>query len=56
MVRVRKGLNSTRSTRQDVIDARAEVDDMNPQDQACTAFDNEMFCFVVTRDDQNKTV
>ena len=54
MVRVRKGLNSTKTNRQDVIDARAEVDDMDPQDQACTAFDNDMFCFVLTRDKDNK--
>lgn len=55
-VRVRKGLNSTKSNRQDVINARAEVDDMVPQEQACTVFDNKMFCFVVTRDDDNKTI
>ena len=45
MVRVRKGLNSTKSNRQDVIDAHAEVDGMEPQEQACAAFDNEiLFC------------
>ena len=56
MVRVRKGLNSTRSNKKNIQDARDEVDDMDPQEQEYSAFDNEMFCFVVTRNEQNKTI
>ena len=56
MVRVKKWINSTKINKQDVIDARTEVDDMDPQDEACSVFDNETFCFVVTRDEENKTI
>ena len=56
MVRVRKGLNSTKSDRQDVLDARAEVDDMAPPEHCCAAYENEMFCYVITRDEGGNTI
>ena len=48
MVRVSKGLDSTKRDRQDILDARAEVDDMAPPEHCCAAYENEMFCYVIT--------
>ena len=56
MVRVRQGLQSTKSNRQDILDARDDVHDMAPPEHCCTAIENEMFGFVVTRDDDNNTI
>ena len=56
MVRVRKGVQSTKSNRQEVLDARADVDDMVPPEHVCTAIENEMFCYVVTRDEHGNTI
>ena len=56
MVRVRQGLQSTKSNRQDILDARADVDDMAPPEHCCAAIENEMFCFVITRDEHNNTI
>ena len=44
MIRTRQGLRSSRSQRQDTLDARKLVDDMQPPQQICSAIDNEMFC------------
>ena len=56
MVRVRKDLRSTNSNREEILDARADVDDMPPSQHICTAIENEMFCYVVTRDEQENTI
>ena len=56
MVRVRQGLNSTKSNKRELIDARNEVDDMAPPQQMCTAIDNEMFCFTILEDEGGYTV
>ena len=56
MVRVRHGLQSTRSNRQDVLDARDDVDDMVPPEHCCAAIENEMFCFVIARDEHDNTI
>ena len=56
MVRTRQGVRSTRSNRQDVIDARLSVDDMNPPEQVCSAFDDEIFCYAVLADENDGTI
>lgn len=48
MARVRQGIRSTRSNRQAVLDARAEVDDMHPTQQVCAMHD--MHCFAALAD------
>ena len=56
MVRVRQGLKSTKSNRQDILDARNDVDDMAPPEHCCTAIENDMYCFVITRGEDNNTI
>ena len=56
MVRTRKNLQSTRSQRKDIFDARLAVDDMNPPHQICTAIDNEMFCSAALADANKDTI
>merc|ERR1712155_37074 len=51
LVRTRQGVQSMRSQRQEIIDARLEVDDMNPPQEACASDENEMFCFAALADD-----
>ena len=47
MTRSRKELRPTKKNDQQD-DARAEIEDMAPTEQVCTAADNEMFCYLVT--------
>ena len=56
MVRVRQGLQSTKSNCQDILDARDDVDDMAPPEHCCTAIENEMFCYVITRNKDGNTI
>ena len=56
MIRTRQGVRSTHSNRKEILDARLLVDDMNPPEQACTAVDNEMFCFAVLADEIEGTI
>ena len=57
MVRTRQGTRSTRSNRQAILDARLQVEDMNPPaEQVCTAIDDEMFCFAVLADTNEGTI
>ena len=56
MVRTRQGLRSTRSDRQATLDARKMVDDMMPPEHACTAEDDEMFCFAALADQNEHTM
>ena len=51
MVRTRQGVQSTRNQRQQIIDARLQVDDMNPPQEACAADENEMFCYAALAED-----
>ena len=51
MVRTCQGVQSTRSQRQEIIDTRLEVDDMNPPQEACAVAKNEMFFFTALADD-----
>ena len=50
MVRKRQGVQSTRSQRKEILDARLELADMNPPQEACAANENEMFCFAALAD------
>ena len=45
MIGMRQGLRLTRLIQEQTLEARAIVDAMQPQQQVCTAIDNEMFCF-----------
>jgi len=56
MVRTRQGVRSTRSNRQEIIDARLNVNDMNPTEQICTAIDDEIFCYAVLADENEGTI
>ena len=47
MIRTRQGARSTTSNHQEVKGARAQVYNMSPPDQLCTAIDNDMFCFTI---------
>ena len=56
MIRTRQGLRSTRSVREQTLEARQIVDDMQPQQEVCTAIDNEMFCFAALADQNENTI
>ncbi len=56
MVRKRQGTASTRSNRQVILDAQMDVSDMNPQEQACSANEDEMFCFAMLADANENTL
>ena len=56
MVRTRQGARSTRNNRQQVLDARLQVDDMNPPQQACNAEDDTMSCYAVLADSIDGTM
>ena len=56
MTRTRQGLRSTRSMTQEIMDARAQVDDMAPMEQVCSAIDDEMFCFSVTTEYEGNVI
>ena len=46
MIRTRQGLRSTRANREDILDTRKLIDDMNPTEHICTAVDDEMFVLI----------
>ena len=56
VVRLRQGINSTRNDRQATIDARLQVDDMNPAEEMCTAINNEVFYFTALTDTTKGTI
>ena len=56
MVRVRKNIRSTHSDRPAKLEARQEIDDLAPVQQMCSAFENEMFCFAILRDENENTI
>ena len=56
LIRTRKGARSTRSMRQAVLDARENVDDMDPTEQICPALEDQMFCFAMLADQNEDTV
>ena len=40
----------------EIMDARAQVDDMAPMEQVCSAIDDEMFCFSVTTEYEGNVI
>jgi hypothetical protein len=56
MVRVRKNIRSTNSDRPAILQARQEVEDMDPAEQVCSAIENEVFCFAILRDETDNTI
>ena len=56
MVCPRQGINSTRKDRQATIDARLQVNDMNPAEEVCTAINNKVFCFAALADTTKGTI
>ncbi|KAL7527446.1 hypothetical protein ACHAXR_001968, partial [Thalassiosira sp. AJA248-18] len=52
--RIRQGIRSTRSNKQDIIDARAEVDAMAPTEEMCQTHD--IFCFAALADMNDGTM
>ena len=56
MTKLRQGIQSTRSNRQDILDARLEIDQMQPPQEACGAQDDEMFCFAVVNESKAGTI
>ena len=56
MIRQRSGVQSTRHSWQDILDARQAVDDLNPPQQLCTALEDCMYCFAVLGDMTSGTI
>ena len=56
MTRTRQGLRSTRSMTQEILEARAQVDDMALMEQVCSAIDDEMFCFSITTEYEGNAI
>ena len=55
MIRTRKGLRSTRIDENED-DARVTEEAMAPDKQACTAEDNEIFCYSITTDNNGNII
>ena len=45
MIIPRSGIQSTQNNRVEILDARLQVDNMNPPQQICNANENEMFVY-----------
>ena len=56
MVRSHQGVHSTRNNREAVLDTQAQVNDMNPPQEARNMQDDEMFCFTVLVDQNEATI
>ena len=56
MIRKRSGVQSTRNRPKEILDARKQVDDMNPPQEACPAIEDKMFCFAMLADRNEGTV
>ena len=56
MIRQRSDIQSTRHNRQDILDARHAVNDLNPPQQMCTALEDSMYCFTVLGDMTDGTI
>ena len=55
MTRARKGLRSTKED-DNGIDARATEEDMVPQEQMCSAEDDDMFCYSITTNNDGNVI
>ena len=56
MIRQQSGVQSTRHNRQEILDARQAVDDLNLPQQLCTALEDCMYCFAVLGDMTSGTI
>ena len=56
MIGKQSGVQSTRNQQKEILDARREVNDMNPPQEACPAIEDEMFCFAILADQNEGTV
>ena len=56
MIRQQSGVQSTRHNRQDILNARQAIDDLNPPQQMCTALEDSMYCFAVLGDMTDSTI
>ena len=56
LIRTRKGARSTRSMQQAIVDARENVDDMDPTEQICPALEDQMFCYTMLADENEDTI
>ena len=54
MTQTRNGLRSTKIDENE--DARAAEEDMAPDEQTCTAEDDEMFCYSITIDNDGNVI
>ena len=53
MIRPRSGIQSTKNNRVEILDARLQVDDMNPPQHICNENKNEMFVYAALSDNIN---
>ena len=53
MIRPRSSIQSTQKNSVEILDARLQVDDMNPPQQICNANENEMFVYALLADNIN---
>ena len=53
MIRPRSGIQSTRNNRAKILDARLQIDDMNPPQQICNANENKKKFYAALTDNIN---
>ena len=51
-----KGIRSTRSQTKQIKDARLDLQDMNPTQEACAITDSNLFCFAALADSQTGVI
>jgi len=56
LIQTRKGARSTRSMRQAVVDARENVDDMDPTEQVCPALEDQMYFYAMLAYQNDNTI
>ena len=56
MIRKQSGIQLTRNQQKEILDARREVDNMDPPQEACPAIEDDMFCFAILADRNKGTV
>ena len=56
MIQTRQNLRSTNNNKQNVLDARRDLKDMDPPQHMCAAIDGKSFCFAVLGDRNEDTI
>ena len=56
MIQKQARVQFTRNQQKEILDARREVNDMNPPQEACPAIEDNMFCFAMSADQNEGTV